>query len=86
VTCVIEKGDPPFVISWLKDFKPISSTLGLKIIGIDAHSSTIVLERITSIHSGNFTCLAKNSVAEVSHTAELDVSGKVGNFQNLCMT
>ncbi|KAG8238283.1 hypothetical protein J437_LFUL018191, partial [Ladona fulva] len=74
VTCVIEKGDPPFAISWLKDSEPIPSSWGLKIIGIDAHSSTIVLERVTSSHTGNFTCLAKNSVAEVSHTAELVVS------------
>ncbi|XP_071439149.1 cell adhesion molecule Dscam2-like [Hetaerina americana] len=74
VTCVIEKGDPPFTISWLKDSEPIPSSWGLKIIGIDAHSSTIVLERVTSSHTGNFTCLAKNSVAEVSHTAELVVS------------
>ncbi|CAG2054815.1 unnamed protein product, partial [Timema podura] len=76
VTCVIERGDPPFTITWLKDSDPVptESQWGLKIIGIDAHSSTIVVESLTAKHTGNFTCLAKNSVAQVAHTAQLVVS------------
>ncbi|XP_068082192.1 cell adhesion molecule Dscam2 [Anabrus simplex] len=83
VTCVIEKGDPPFTITWLKDSDPIppghgrepgSGTRGLKIIDIDARSSTVVVESLSARHTGNFTCLARNSVAEVAHTAQLVVS------------
>ena len=93
VTCMIEKGDPPFTISWSKDGEPISNSnfglsgmvsnskmgqnSGLRVTSIDAHSSTIVIERVTAAHTGNYTCVARNSVAEVFRTAELIVRGKV---------
>jgi len=50
---------------------------GLRVTNIDAHSSAIVIERVTAAHTGNYTCLARNSVAEVLWTAELIVRGKV---------
>lgn len=81
VTCVIEKGDPPFTINWLKDAVLITPTLPLaseiKIIPIDSRSSTFVIESLSARHSGNFTCLASNGIAEVAHTAPLTVSGKI---------
>lgn len=103
VTCMVEKGDPPFTIIWSKDGEPISASgtsaaaygsaaaaaavndprqhsqtpPGLRVTNIDAHSSAIVIERVTAAHTGNYTCLARNSVAEVVWTAELIVRGKV---------
>lgn len=98
VTCMVEKGDPPFTIIWSKDGEQISASgtaavaaaatindlrqhsqtpPGLRVTNIDAHSSAIVIERVTAAHTGNYTCLARNSVAEVLWTAELIVRGKV---------
>ncbi|XP_050450848.1 cell adhesion molecule Dscam2-like isoform X3 [Cataglyphis hispanica] len=92
VTCMVEKGDPPFTIIWSKDGEPISTPgtaaavavvndprhhsqtpPGLRVTNIDGHSSAIVIERVTAAHTGNYTCLARNSVAEVLWTAELIV-------------
>ncbi|XP_078048429.1 cell adhesion molecule Dscam2 [Augochlora pura] len=92
VTCMVEKGDPPFTIAWSKDGEPIAGAgspgfgnsgltghrhtqtpVGLRVTNIDAHSSTIVIERVSAAHTGNYTCLARNSVAEVLWTAELIV-------------
>ncbi|XP_047364964.1 Down syndrome cell adhesion molecule-like protein Dscam2 isoform X2 [Vespa velutina] len=92
VTCMIEKGDPPFTIIWSKDGEPIGSSgtaafgntgitaprhsqtpAGLRVTSIDVHSSSIVIDRVTAEHTGNYTCLARNSVAEVVWTAELVV-------------
>ncbi|KYM82576.1 hypothetical protein ALC53_07067, partial [Atta colombica] len=102
VTCMVEKGDPPFTIIWSKDGEQISASgtaavaygpaaaaavaatindlrqhsqtpPGLRVTNIDAHSSAIVIERVTAAHTGNYTCLARNSVAEVLWTAELIV-------------
>lgn len=50
---------------------------GLRVTSIDVHSSSIVIDRVTAEHTGNYTCLARNSVAEVVWTAELVVRGKV---------
>lgn len=96
VTCMVEKGDPPFTIIWSKDGEPIftpgtaaavavvndprhhpQTPPGLRVTNIDAHSTAIVIERVTAAHTGNYTCLARNSVAEVLWTAELIVRGKV---------
>ncbi|XP_017890990.1 Down syndrome cell adhesion molecule-like protein Dscam2 isoform X2 [Ceratina calcarata] len=93
VTCMVEKGDPPFTISWSKDGEPIAGPnsagfgntgitspnrhtqipVGMRVTNIDAHSSTIVIERVSAAHTGNYTCIARNSVAEVHWTAELIV-------------
>ncbi|XP_044016307.1 Down syndrome cell adhesion molecule-like protein Dscam2 isoform X2 [Aphidius gifuensis] len=95
VTCVIEKGDPPFTITWAKDGDKLSGSsttnygnqlntnnhknsltngiIGLRFTSMDPHSSTILIDRVTANHAGNYTCLARNSVAEVSSTAQLVV-------------
>ena len=85
MTCIIEQGDAPFEITWAKDNEVITSSSrygpggqvpsNLKLTTIDAHSSMIVFERLAANHAGNYTCRARNSVAEVSHTAELVVRG-----------
>ena len=86
VTCMIEQGDSPFKILWSKDGVTIpntpssnydnTGTNGLRVTSMDAHSSTIFIENVTAAHTGNYTCVASNSVAEVTWTAELVVSGK----------
>lgn len=58
---------------------------GLRVTNIDAHSSTIVIERVSAAHTGNYTCLARNSVAEVLWTAELIVRGKVDHQRRTCL-
>ncbi|KAK0086036.1 hypothetical protein PV325_004017 [Microctonus aethiopoides] len=50
---------------------------GLRVTSMDVHSSTIAIDRVTAAHAGNYTCVARNSVAEVSSTAQLVVRGKV---------
>lgn len=49
---------------------------------MDPHSSTILIDRVTANHAGNYTCLARNSVAEVSSTAQLVVRGKVYSYHD----
>ncbi|XP_031783300.1 Down syndrome cell adhesion molecule-like protein Dscam2 isoform X4 [Nasonia vitripennis] len=93
VTCMVDMGDAPFVISWSKDGQLIQSSdnsfgasrygsqpqqhqqtpAGLTVNNMYGHSSTIMIERVAANHTGNYTCHARNSVAEVSHTAELVV-------------
>lgn len=85
---MIEQGDKPFTILWSKDKEMIGvgpsqlgthrgdQRLGLRITNIEEHSSMILIERVNASHTGNYTCMARNSVAEVSYTAELVVRGK----------
>lgn len=69
---------PAAAAATINDLRQHSQTPpGLRVTNIDAHSSAIVIERVTAAHTGNYTCLARNSVAEVLWTAELIVRGKV---------
>lgn len=82
ISCVIEKGDPPFTIKWYKDWQPLMND-DLKVYGYDSHSSTVVVDKVQAQHAGNYTCQAKNDVAVDEFTAVLVVSGKVPeNGQN----
>lgn len=70
-------GQAGFGNSGLNGPRHTQTPAGLRVTNIDAHSSTIVIERVSEAHTGNYTCLARNSVAEVLWTAELIVRGKV---------
>lgn len=74
--CSIMQGDPPFTFSWLKDGKaldPSPLSLGVR---SDDFSMDLTFARVTPRHNGNYTCLASNDAATVSHSALLVVDGK----------
>lgn len=73
--CSIMQGDPPFIFSWMKDGKPLDpSPLSLGVRS-DDFSMDLTFSRVTPRHNGNYTCLASNDAATVSHSAILVVDG-----------
>ncbi|KAF8774513.1 Down syndrome cell adhesion molecule-like [Argiope bruennichi] len=72
LVCTVIQGDPPFVISWKKDDRPIEPGLGV-IIRNDEFSSDLTFSSVTPRHNGNYTCIVSNAAASVSHTATLVV-------------
>ncbi|CAL1284864.1 unnamed protein product [Larinioides sclopetarius] len=72
LVCTVIQGDPPFVISWKKDERPIEPGLGV-IIRNDEFSSDLTFSSVTPRHNGNYTCIVSNAAASVSHTATLVV-------------
>lgn len=76
VQCVIQAGDPPLKLEWLKDESEISPELGIQITE-DAYSSTLAIPHVGREHSGNFTCVAENGARRSRLTANLVVSGNV---------
>uniref|UniRef100_T1JAL8 Down syndrome cell adhesion molecule-like protein Dscam2 n=1 Tax=Strigamia maritima TaxID=126957 RepID=T1JAL8_STRMM len=73
-TCYVSKGDLPITISWLKDEHPMPTSMGIGIRVIDEYSSILTIDNVTHVHSGNFTCVARNSVAVANVTAKLIVN------------
>lgn len=45
--------------------------------------SFLIFSHVTSKHSGEYTCVASNSAAEVNHTARLAVKGKHPSFESV---
>ena len=73
--CSIMQGDPPFTFSWFKDGRkldPSTLSLGLR---SDDYSTDLTFHRLTTKHNGNYSCLVKNDVASISHSATLFLDG-----------
>lgn len=80
ITCTVIRGDSPFFISWLKNGTPIDSDHhhkdSLSIHHLAEYSSSLLFKAIKAEHQGNYTCLAKNSVGQDSHTQIMNVHGE----------
>lgn len=73
---MIQAGDLPLELRWLKDHAEISSELSIQITE-DKYSSTLAIPRVGREHTGNYTCVASNEARASSSTAKLVVSGNV---------
>ena len=73
--CGVSQGDPPLTITWLKDGGSLPPHLGANYTTLDAYSSLLSIPSLTSLHSGDYTCVASNPVAELRYTAKLLVKG-----------
>ncbi|EEB16564.1 down syndrome cell adhesion molecule, putative [Pediculus humanus corporis] len=69
--CGVSQGDPPLTITWLKDGGSLPPHLGANYTTLDAYSSLLSIPSLTSLHSGDYTCVASNPVAELRYTAKL---------------
>lgn len=75
--CGVSSGDPPLVVSWLKEGQPLTPALGVNVSALDPYSSLLSISSLDQRHSGDFTCVASNPAAEVRYTAKLQVKGNV---------
>ncbi|GAB6027495.1 Down syndrome cell adhesion molecule-like protein 1 [Chamberlinius hualienensis] len=75
ITCAVTQGDPPIRIEWSKDGEqPIPSSLSVVERTFDQYSSSLSIDNIQSLHSGNYTCHVTNSAAIVLYTVQLSVN------------
>ncbi|XP_055378995.1 cell adhesion molecule Dscam2 isoform X4 [Condylostylus longicornis] len=74
LTCSVVKGDLPLTISWRKDIRPIDPSLHMSVKQVDQYNSILVIENLGSDHTGNYSCVVKNSAAEVENTQSLLVN------------
>ncbi|GAB6020910.1 hypothetical protein CHUAL_003555 [Chamberlinius hualienensis] len=74
VSCVVYQGDLPIDIQWNKDGKIINNNLkGATVRTVDDFTSILTIDYVTVEHSGNYSCLAKNSAATAVQVAQLIV-------------
>lgn len=76
LTCSVVKGDLPLSISWRKDNRPIDPTQHMSVKQVDQYNSILVIEILGSDHTGNYSCVVRNSAAEVENSQALLVNGK----------
>ena len=85
-TCFVSEGDPPMLVSWFRDGQPVESSETTRITRIDEVTSLLAISDLSSHHAGNYSCVAKNSVAVVSVTGRLVVRGNTQHFLFACNT
>ena len=76
VVCAATQGDLPLSFTWLKDGVDVRTLPEISTKSYDGYSSTLSIESVTSKHSGNYTCVARNSAGSMQHTTQLSVHGK----------
>lgn len=69
------KGDLPITITWLKDGRAIDPSHRMSVTQVDQYNSILVIEHLSSDHTGNYSCAVKNLAAEVDSTQALLVNG-----------
>lgn len=80
ISCQILEGDLPIAFRWEKNGQPVTSSpyapSGIITRRMDEYSASLVIEHITSLHSGNYTCIASNVAGSERFTVPLTVNGK----------
>ncbi|XP_047109675.1 Down syndrome cell adhesion molecule-like protein Dscam2 [Schistocerca piceifrons] len=74
VGCGVSSGDLPIRFSWLKDKAPIPKSLQVSEKQVSDFLSVLLFSKLSSRHSGTYTCVASNNAASANHSAQLQVN------------
>lgn len=79
INCQIMEGDQPVNFRWERDGRAITSNImhGIHVKKIDEYSSSLIIDRVTSEHSGNYSCIASNVAGTEKFVVPLTVKGNI---------
>ena len=75
VACHVPKGDRPLQVHWLFDGSPPAPNMGISTMMVGHRANFLSISHVRALHSGNYTCVARNPAGIISHSAELVVNG-----------
>lgn len=75
MTCHVQKGDKPISITWSFHGEELSSHMGITTTKIGDSISVLVIPSVMAMHTGNYTCTAKNAAGVANYTTDLLVNG-----------
>ena len=92
VICSVTSGDAPVTMNWLRNNQLITSTdqasglssslaspeskLQFQIVSLNQFVSSLLINKLSSEYSANYTCTSSNSVGTANHTAFLQVKSR----------
>lgn len=74
LTCIITKGDLPLKFDWFLENNLITNSLATT-LNVGRQTSLLIIQSVSSRHSGNYTCTATNSAGSSSQSAKLAIKG-----------
>jgi hypothetical protein len=74
-SCIAVRGDEPMTIKWTFHGSSISSDPGILTTPIGGRGSNLIIMRVDSRHSGQYTCTASNEAGSRSASVQLTVNG-----------
>ena len=80
VICTVTEGDLPIDVQWKLGGIPIRSESGVgrvTVRRIDQYTSLLAISDLDTSHAGNYSCVAKNRVAEHVRSATLTIRGSI---------
>lgn len=76
LSCQSSSGTSPLYVTWIKDGTVLQDSSFVRIQSSN-DPSMLIIDSITSSHSGNYTCKMSNRFGHDSYTTELVVEGKI---------
>ncbi|XP_064216067.1 Down syndrome cell adhesion molecule isoform X4 [Tribolium castaneum] len=73
VTCLVSEGDLPLTITWSFQGGLLDSNSGVITTMIGKKASSLLIDSVSEVQSGNYTCTARNRAGSSDYTASLDV-------------
>lgn len=83
VQCLVSKGDTPLNISWTLNGRYVNNMDGIITGSMNQRNSILTIESAQAHHTGEYSCLAQNSVGIAKYASYLNVNGTCcGCFKN----
>lgn len=80
--CLALKGDTPLNFTWTFHGDVTDFPTGVVTTSAGQRGSVLIIDSVTTIHTGMYTCTVHNQVASVSYSAVLSVTGTTDTVQH----
>lgn len=75
LTCAVVHGDFPYNITWYFNDEPITYIDGVSVLMHGKRSSSLNIDSVSALHSGNFSCVGSNIAGRASMATTLSIRG-----------
>lgn len=82
MTCSVIKGDTPLTVVWHKDGRTIDPSQRIQMTQVDQYINILSIENLQAEHTGNYSCIVRNSAAEAEGHQALVVNGNSHHKQS----
>lgn len=75
IQCTIAGGDLPVQVTWMLNDRPLESYMEIVTQKQGKRINNLMIESVSDMHAGNYTCMSENTAGTAQHSSELVVIG-----------